>query len=167
MIDRRFPTALQMMHTLVHAAVLGDSSYMSSAQFARYLGANPTLVRKLLTMLVQAGLLRSQMGRSGGVQLAKSAEDITLRDIYMAVVADKKLWTVRPDLPQICYISTNFPRYFDRLVRDADEAVADVLQHRTLAQSYHTLHAMARRKPAYDRRADNVGVIEGGTTPTA
>jgi Rrf2 family transcriptional regulator, repressor of oqxAB len=143
MIDLRFPTALQMMQSLVLAERQG-MTYVSSAQFAEGLRANPTLVRKLLTTLVQDNLLVSQMGRNGGVRLSRPAERITLREIYEAAVAGKKLWTTRTDLPHRCVVSTNFEHYFSNLVGAADRAVLEILGSQTLAQSFAALEEIDR-----------------------
>lgn len=138
MIDRRFPTALQIMQSLV-LLERQDRPWVSSAEFATYFRVNPTLMRRLLTTLVQHGLLNSQMGRNGGVRLARNPEAITLRDIYHAAVADKKLWTPRTDIPRRCTVSRNFAVYFEKLEQEADLELANLLSSRTLADSYAEL----------------------------
>ena len=100
----RFPTALQIMLSL---ALADRTSQLSSAELAKSLGANPSFVRKLLVPLVQSKLLRSQMGKTGGVRLARPAAEITLRDIYGAVVADTKIWAPRTGIPHRCLVSSN------------------------------------------------------------
>jgi Rrf2 family transcriptional regulator, repressor of oqxAB len=144
MLDLRFPTALQMMQSLVLAERIGQDRHVSSAELAEGLRANPTLVRKLLTTLVQDGLLCSQLGRNGGVRLARPADEITLRQIYEAATAGKSLWSARSDLPHRCVVSTHFEAFFQQLVAQADRAVLDTLERTTLAQSYDALLAMDR-----------------------
>ena len=146
MLDLRFPTALQMMQSLVLAERNGRDRHVSSAEFAQGLRANPTLVRKLLTTLVQDGLLSSQLGRNGGVKLARPAEQITLRQIYEAATAGKSLWSTRADLPHRCVVSTHFEAFFEQLVARADQAVLDTLERTTLAESYDALVAMDQRR---------------------
>ena len=133
MIDVRFPTALQIMLSLAlaeHQAV----PHLSSSQLAEGLGANPSFVRKLLVPLVQSNLLCSQMGKAGGVRLALPATDITLRDIYLAVVADAKIWAPRTGIPHRCLVSSNVQGYFEELIDDAQEAILAMLGQRTLLQ---------------------------------
>ena len=141
MIDRRFPTALQVMQSLVLMEREGRP-WVSSAEFAAYFKVNPTLMRRLLTTLVQHGLLVSQMGRHGGVRLAREADQITLRDIYQAAVADKKLWTPRTGIPKRCAVSRNFGSYFGTLEREADLALTELLGNRTLGQSFADLESL-------------------------
>jgi Rrf2 family transcriptional repressor of oqxAB len=99
---------------------------LSSAELAKSLGANPSFVRKLL---------RSQMGKAGGVRLARPAAEITLRDIYGAVVADTKIWAPRTGVPHRCLVSSNVQGYFEELIDDAQEAILSMLGQRTLLQA--------------------------------
>lgn len=162
-IDRRFPTALQLMQALVLLEREGRPS-VSSGEFASYFRVNPTLMRRLLRTLVQHGLLISQMGRLGGVRLARTPDQITLRDVYQAAVADKKLWTPRTGIPQRCAVSRNFERYFCLLERDADLALTELFGKRTLAHSVaeienldeHRLQTMGQAMPGPASKAYSV-----------
>ena len=165
MIDRRFPTALQIMQSLVLAETK-SMDFISSAAFADGLKANPTLVRKLLTTLVRHGLLESQMGRNGGVRLARPADRIALSDIYVASIEGKKLWKARPDLPQMCVVSMNFEQWFGALVDAADRAVLDMLGSRTLADSFDELVAIELSKAPDRRCADADEIARPGLLPT-
>ena len=132
-IDVRFPTALQVMLSLALADRSGVSQ-LSSAELAKSLGANPSFVRKLLGPLVQSKLLRSQMGKTGGVRLAQPAAEITLRDIYRAVVADTKIWAPRTGIPRRCLVSSNVQGYFEELIDDAQDVILSMLGQRTLLE---------------------------------
>ena len=52
---------------------------LTSTQLAKSLAVNPSFVRKLVVPVVQSKLLRSQMGKAGGVRLARPATEITLQ----------------------------------------------------------------------------------------
>lgn len=160
MIDRRFPTALQIMQNLLLANRMGMAR-VSSAQFAEWLGANPTLVRKLLFDLAECGLIESQMGRYGGARLARPADEITLSEIYEAAVAEKKLWEARPDIPHNCIVSTNFERYFDTLVHDVDNSLRQFLSRQTLAASLDELLKIhnSRTKKARKKNSDSLSKV--------
>jgi Rrf2 family transcriptional regulator, repressor of oqxAB len=145
MIDVRFPTALQIMLSLA-LAEQQSVSHLSSKQLAESLGANPSFVRKLLVPLVQSKLLRSQMGKAGGVRLARPAAEITLRDIYRAVVADTKIWAPRTGIPHRCLVSSNVQGYFEELVDDAQEAILSMLGQRTLLQVFTELERREKAK---------------------
>lgn len=151
MIDIRFPTALQIMLSLA-LAEQQSVSHLSSSQLAESLGANPSFVRKLLVPLVQSKLLRSQMGKAGGVRLARPAAEITLRDIYRAVVADTKIWAPRTGIPHRCLVSSNVQGYFEELIDDAQESILSMLGQRTLQQALAELE----RRDSAKRPASNV-----------
>ena len=85
------------------------------AQLAEGVASNPTFVRRLLVPLIQAGLVRSTMGRDGGVGLSVDAAAITLGEIYKATMGDKRLWTGRSDIPHRCLVSCNVERFFENL----------------------------------------------------
>ena len=54
---------------------------MSAANLARDVLLPPATVSKLLKMLVRSGLLSSSLGKQGGYQLARPAEEISLAEI--------------------------------------------------------------------------------------
>ncbi len=140
MIDVRFPTALQLMLNLALAHSEGVAQ-LSSTQLAGALGTNPSLVRKLLSPLANAGLVRSSFGRDGGIRLGRPANAIILREIYSAVLGEKSLWAPRA-VPHRCLVSSNVERYFVDLAATADEAVLRTLEHKTLADSLSELRAL-------------------------
>lgn len=132
MIDVRFPTALQMMLSLALAQAEGVER-LSSAQLAEGVDSSPTFVRRMLMPLIQAGLVRSAMGRDGGVSLGAPAATITLGEIYKATMGDKRLWTGRSDIPHQCLVSRTVERFFGQLADEVDESVMRLLGGRTLA----------------------------------
>ena len=140
MIDVRFPTALQLMLNLALAYAEGVAQ-LSSTQLAGALGTNPSLVRKLISPLANAGLVRSSFGRDGGIRLARPAEAITLREIYSAVLGEKSLWAPRA-VPHQCVVSSNIERYFVDLAAKADDAVLRMLEDKTLADSLAELRVL-------------------------
>ena len=54
---------------------------MSAANLAKGVLLPPATVRKLLKVLVKNGLLSSSLGKQGGYQLARPAEEISLAEI--------------------------------------------------------------------------------------
>ena len=141
MIDVRFPTALQMMLSLALAQAEGVER-LSSAELAEGVDSNPTFVRRLLVPLIQAGLVRSTMGRDGGVSLGVDAAAITLGEIYKATLGDKRLWIGRSDIPHRCLVSCNVERFFGNLAEEVDESVLRLLDRRTLADALLELRAL-------------------------
>ena len=79
-----FPVAVQAL------VVLADTDGpCSSSAMAQELKAHAVFLRRVLAQLVRANLIQAREGRDGGYRLARSAEDITLAEVYQAVsVAD-------------------------------------------------------------------------------
>ncbi len=94
MLDFRFPTALQMVLSVAVAEKQGMRS--TSATLAATLEANPSFIRKLMVPLTKDGIIVSTLGRNGSIHLGRPAEEITLRDIYLAVIDDKRIWALTP-----------------------------------------------------------------------
>ena len=141
MIDVRFPTALQVMLSLALAQAEGVER-LSSAELAEGVDSNPTFVRRLLVPLMQAGLVRSTMGRDGGVSLSVDAAAVTLGEIYKATMGDKRLWTGRNNIPHRCLVSCNVERFFGNLAGEVDESVLRLLSKRTLADALLELRTL-------------------------
>ncbi|HHK8242977.1 TPA: Rrf2 family transcriptional regulator [Serratia marcescens] len=126
MLDFRFPTALQMVLSVAVAEKQGMRS--TSATLAAALEANPSFIRKLMVPLTKDGIIVSTLGRNGSIHLGRPAEEITLRDIYLAVIDDKRIWASRPEVPARCLVSANACWYFKSVVNEAERhTVADSL----------------------------------------
>ena len=138
MIDVRFPTALQLMLGLTLARSV-RAEPVSSTRLAEGVGSHPTFVRRLLVPLIETGLVTSSMGRAGGLALGKTSEEITLCDIYDAVMGEKELWSPRSDYPHQCLVSSNFSAFFGNLAAEVDTQVRAALTRQTLADSFAML----------------------------
>ncbi len=132
MLDYRFPTALQMVLSVAMAEQSGERSSVQSAYGPE---ANPSFIRKLMVPLARDGIIVSTLGRNGSIHLGRPAEEITLRDIYLSVTEDKKLWASRPDVPARCVVSANACWYFKSIADEAEQASLAVLARHTVASA--------------------------------
>ncbi len=78
--NTRFATGV---HTLVILAA--EPALQTSEEIAKKLNTNPVVIRRVLSLLQQAGLIESQKGPSGGSRLAKPAKTIALGEVYRAL----------------------------------------------------------------------------------
>lgn len=62
---------------------------VTSDEIAGVLSTNPVVIRRLLQQLRRAALVTSSRGKTGGYQLNRSANDISLLDVFLAVEGDK------------------------------------------------------------------------------
>src|SRR5271166_34715 len=90
----RFVVATHVLSLLA----FGEGEAMTSEYIAGSVNTNPVVVRRILALLVKAGLVGSQEGAGGGVRLAKPAHSINLRDVYVAVEPDP-LFALHPQNP--------------------------------------------------------------------
>ncbi|EPG9170381.1 RrF2 family transcriptional regulator [Klebsiella pneumoniae] len=129
MLDYRFPTALQMVLSVAMAEQMGERSTSYGLE------ANPSFIRKLMVPLTRDGIIVSTLGRNGSIHLGRPADKITLRDIYLSVIEDKKLWASRPDVPARCVVSANACWYFKSVADEAEQASLNVLARHTVASA--------------------------------
>ena len=72
------------LHVLVALANLGGEG-ATSELLAKSVNTNPVVVRRILGMLVQAGLVAGKGGRGGGYRLAREPKRIALDAVLRAV----------------------------------------------------------------------------------
>ncbi|OON40350.1 transcriptional regulator [Izhakiella australiensis] len=145
MLDLRFPTALQMVLGVAMAEREGRRS--TSKILAMGLEANPSFVRKLMVPLTRDGIIVSTLGRCGTIRLGRSAEDITLCDIYTSVIEDKPLLPQRPEVEARCVVSANTCWFFKELAFEAEQASMKVLKSKTVADALREICERDRRNP--------------------
>lgn len=77
------------VHIMTVLACLDDT--VSSELIATSVQTNPVVVRRLLGELNRAGLISAERGKHGGFRLARSPRQISLLDIYRAVMGGQPL----------------------------------------------------------------------------
>lgn len=81
----------RVLHVLMH---LGESEEpMTSQMIGQMLGTNPSLVRRTMGGLRQAGIVGSTKGHGGGWYLEKPLADVSLADVY-AALGEPKLFAI-------------------------------------------------------------------------
>ena len=74
-----------VLHVLLHMDQAKER--LTSDVLARSMGTNPSVFRRTMAGLREAGLVRSERGHGGGWQLARPLGEITLLDVYDALGA--------------------------------------------------------------------------------
>ena len=134
----------------VHALTFLDQwqtdGLLSSERIAESLESNPAVVRRVLGMLREHGLVSATEGSGGGWQLAKPAEAITLFDAYAAVERDTTVLPTHAHPPsQSCVIG----RHMQSLLEEEFTAAQRAMEQRLAATSIHdVLHRVLRRESA-------------------
>jgi Rrf2 family protein len=122
--NSRFPVAVHVMTALGYR----DGESMSSPRLARSVSTNPVVIRRLLSQLRKAGLVRGHSGKSGGAQLARRPETISLMDIYRAVSGGEPFSI--PDKPEYreCEVSCHIKKILRSVLADTEKAIATSLE---------------------------------------
>lgn len=168
MLDFRFPTAMQMVLSVAVAEKTGLRA--TSAVLAKVLEANPSFIRKLMVPLTRDGIIVSTLGRTGCITLGRPATEITLRDIYSAVIDDKRIWASRPAAEAKCLVSANACWYFKSVVSEAEEASLAVLARHTVADAlseFECNDTRSRCGEQQDSNACNEQVCDAESATTA
>lgn len=79
-MSTKFPLAV---HILMIIAAFGEKTKINSEMLAKSTGANAVTIRNIFKSLKGAGMISISPG-PGGAKLARSADDISLWDIFLA-----------------------------------------------------------------------------------
>ncbi|NRG33036.1 Rrf2 family transcriptional regulator [Niallia circulans] len=103
-ISSRFSVGIHIL-TLIE---INKTGINSSEFLASSVNTNPAVIRKIIGMLKNAGLVNVRPGIAGA-QLAKELSEISLLDVYKAVnvVADKELFSVHDNPSPDCPVGRN------------------------------------------------------------
>ena len=128
--NSRFPVAVHVLTALAYK----DGESLSSSRLAASVRTNPVVIRRLLIRLGKAGLVETQVGKSGGVQLARRPESITLLDIFRAVEGGSPF--VLPDKPQnkACAVSCAMGKLLSSVLAETDRAISRSLERVRLSE---------------------------------
>lgn len=125
---------------------------LSSEMIAGSVNTNPALIRRLLSMLADAGLTTAQLGAGGGALLARAPEQISLLDVYRAV-DDAQLFALHREEPNpACMVGRHIQGVLRGIVDDAQRALEASLAARTLADATADV-VRAEKQQARKRRS--------------
>lgn len=118
-ISSRLTIALQMlicMETFKAEKVTSD--FMADS-----IGVNPVVIRRLLSQLKEAGLVRVKRG-PGGASLAKPLAEISFLSVYQAVepVLEKSLFSFHTNPNPACPVGRNIHQLLDGKLAQAQAA---------------------------------------------
>jgi Rrf2 family protein len=141
------------LHTLGHMGRAPDV-VVTSDQIAEHHHTNPVVVRRVLGLLRDQGIVRSDKGHSGGWRLAKGADQITVAEIYRAI--GEPFLNPRPlaDLPDTCAIVTALQSVVRHAMAEAETVLLHHLSGRTIADLSAAIDAApgAPKIPAFPAR---------------
>lgn len=132
-ISSRFTIAT---HMLIILALEGKKQKLTSDILASSVGVNPVIIRKTLSQLKNAGLISVARG-TGGADIIKDLEDISLFDIYCAVECLGKsgqLFSFHDKPNPECPIGKNIHNVLDNRLEAIQKAMETELAQTSLAE---------------------------------
>lgn len=127
--NTRLSVAAHLMIALGHRA----PEPLTSDQLARSVRTHPVVLRRLLSRLAKAGLVRAHTGPAGGYELNRPLERITLLDVWRAV-DDKGLFALHSTpINRTCQVSCGIRDALADAYERADHAVEGSLQRTRLS----------------------------------
>lgn len=110
-----------------------NGKLVTSDYLAKSIRTNPTVVRRLVARLVDAELVKAYKGKSGGIELAKCPDKISLGDIYSATV--EKTLLASPDKSPVrkCAVSCSMVEMMKSIIGGVEESSIKYLSGITLA----------------------------------
>ena len=123
----RFIVAVHAMSVLARFVGKGP---VCSAMVAGSVHTNPVVIRRLMTELEKADLVRSVAGRSGGFELNRDPSSITLADIYFAVEDANVFRMHKTDPTSNCPVAAQLGKILNAPLRAAECAL-----HSSLAKT--------------------------------
>ncbi|MFC4302486.1 Rrf2 family transcriptional regulator [Cohnella boryungensis] len=105
-----------------------------SAELAKYMQSEATLLRRILSLLVKAGIVDTREGRDGGYRLKRDPSTLSLAEVYSALhIADPLCSGIRETTGTHAF-GQEMNAVFLELTTEMDSAVAQVLGKYTVGQ---------------------------------
>ena len=132
-ISSRFTIAT---HMLIIIALKGKESKVTSDFLASSVGVNPVIIRKTLSQLKKSELISVARG-TGGAEIIKDLEDISLLDVYQAAECLGKtgqLFSFHDNPNPACPVGANIHGVLDEKLQKIQLAMEQELGQTSLAQ---------------------------------
>ena len=137
----RFAVAVHILTLLASA-----DEPLPSSLIAGSVGTNPALIRRLIGVLAQAGLVSTAMGAAGGASLARPADTITLRDVFRAVESDSLIGLHAGAPNPACMVGREITGALTRITDRAQAAMEENLAQTTIAGMLADVERSARAR---------------------
>ncbi len=125
----RFVVAIHALSVLARSEGKGP---VCSTMVAQSVHTNPVVIRRLMGELEKASLVRSVAGRSGGFELGRGADAITLADVYCAVEDDAIFRMHKIDPDSECPVAAQLGKILNGPLRAAETALTSSLASTTI-----------------------------------
>jgi Rrf2 family protein len=127
--NSRFTIAIHILAMLA----LNPDRPLSSDFVANSVNSNPVIIRRLFSLLAQAGLIETRTGAAGGALLLAQPATLTLWQVYHLVNRDTSLFALHPNVPNAaCGVGRNIQPVLQDIFTDVEHALMQQLSSVTL-----------------------------------
>lgn len=141
-ISTRFSDAI---HLLAFIDIYKGKIPLSSENIAGSIETSPVMVRKLMGELRKAKLIETKHG-TPDPKLAKSPDQISLLDVYLAVEKDKPLFEIDHKTNPQCIVGGNIQETLSEYYHQAEVAAKAKLNNTKLADIIDTILVKQKEK---------------------
>lgn len=113
----------RMLHVLIHMDHIGAP--VTSEAISKMISTNPVVVRRTMAGLKAAGYVTSDKGHGGGWALARSLDEVTLRDIHDALGSPKLFAIGLADDNPRCLVEKAVNAAMDEAIFEAEQRLLD------------------------------------------
>lgn len=140
-ISTRFSVAV---HILAMQAKKPDEK-LTSDIIAASVSTNPAVIRRIMSMLSQAGFIQGKTGPGGGTRLAMPAGEITLWDVFMAVEGADRFTFHKPSPSEM--VGEHVLGALENVTTDAEAVFEQSLRKTTIAEIGRAIVMRAGGRP--------------------
>jgi DNA-binding IscR family transcriptional regulator len=131
------------VHVLLCVEFFKNDYKVTSDFIAASVRTNPVIIRNIMSFLREAGIIEIALG-TGGIKLTRPADEITLRDIYLAInpTKDGKLFKIHQNTEPRCPVGGNIIPLLEPFLFNAQTAMEDNLSKTTLKNLLDNLNTL-------------------------
>ena len=131
-ITSKFTVAV---HILTCIEIFGEEMRVTSEFLSGSTGVNAVIIRNVLGLLREAGIVETRQG-SGGAHLARPLDEVTLYDVYQAVecIDDDGLFRFHENPNAKCPVGRNIHKVVAGRLAAVQRAMENELRSTTLAE---------------------------------
>lgn len=137
------------IHILLSAEMFKGFHKVTSDHIAASAHRNPVVIRRLMSLLRKAELITITPG-TGGIQLVRKPEDISLGAIFQAINPTKsgRLFKIHTDTAPACLVGGNIITVLEPYFDEAQRAMEESLNGHSLAELIEKLLAIRSYSPS-------------------
>lgn len=129
MVNQQFATAVHILTALA----FNKKKLLNSEVLAASVSTNPVVIRRLLSLLTKSELVITLRGKAGGVRLAKEPNEITLKDVYVAINLSESICANNKTPAKECPVSCSMQGILSTISDGTQKAILKYLESQKLS----------------------------------